>query len=70
MTHSTEAAALAWLASKGFANTDGGRFHSKRCMTGGNLMEAPRPCIALATVERRDVAAQYGGGCFFEVVFA
>jgi hypothetical protein len=70
MTYPTESAAITWLASKGFANTDGGRFYSKRCTTGGNLAEAPRPCVALATVERRNVAPEYGGGCFFEVVFA
>lgn len=49
MSYPTEQAAIESLVSDGFKVTESGYF-AKRCTTQGNLIEAPRSCVALCSV--------------------
>ena len=69
MTYPTEATAVAALLANGFkpAKTEG--YYSKPSMTGGNLMEGPRKCIALCTVKHHKVDAIWNSPDYFTVEF-
>jgi hypothetical protein len=63
MTYATEQAAIDSLTAEGFKATADG-FFSKRCMTQGNLVSEPRPCLALCTIVRNRVDPKWAAEGF------
>lgn len=55
------------LGFKPSATTPG--VYWQRSATVGNLYEAPRETTALARVVKRPIAAQYGGGAFYQIEY-
>lgn len=63
MTYWTEQAAIDSLTEEGFKATETG-FYAKKSMTGGSLMEAPRPCTALCEVVHNRVDPKWAAEGF------
>jgi hypothetical protein len=61
----TERAAVAAIEADGFApSTNQPGIWVKPSTTGGSLMEAPRPCLALVRISRAVVLPEYGADYF------
>lgn len=66
-SYPTNAAAALDLIANGFTDTPTG--FTKRSQTGGNLFEAPRPCIAIARIKLNEVDPVWNSPNYYTVEF-